>query len=41
MDANNKSTSYDATDFNSFGVDPIPKEIKKIMWKQKYDHKYL
>ena len=31
MDGNNRRASYDAIYFNSFGVDQIPKEIKKFV----------
>ena len=37
----NGKTSYDATYFDSFGSEYIPKEIKKIRRQQKYHNKYL
>ena len=41
LNGNNESVFYDATYFNSFGVEHIPKEIKKIHRKQRYHKKYL
>ena len=41
MNSNNRSTSYEAPYFGSFGVEHIPKEIKKTHRKQKYYHKYF
>ena len=36
MNSNNGSTSYDATYFDSLGVEHIPKGLKKIHWKQNF-----
>ena len=41
VNGNNKRTSYDAIDFDSFGVENGPKEIKKIIKNQKYNKKYF
>ena len=40
MNGNNGSTSYNATYFDSFAVEHIPKN-QKIHRKQKYCNKYL
>ena len=40
VNGNNRSASHDATNFYSFGVEHIPKQIKKFMGK-KYHSKYL
>ena len=34
MNGNNRIASYDAIYFDSFGVEHIPKEIKKVMRKK-------
>ena len=31
VNSNNRSASYDATYFDSFGNEPVPKEIKKFI----------
>ena len=43
VNGNNRRASYNAIYFDSFGVEHIPKEIKKIIGHrtQKYHNKYL
>ena len=41
VNGHNRRASYDEVYFESFGVEHIPKEIKKIHSKQKYRNQYL
>ena len=41
MDGDHENPSYDATCFDSFGVEHIPKEIEKLIGNKKYYNKHL